>query len=83
MALANLAVGRICLHEIQKRNDERQALPVTYGPQLLALQGKSLRAFEKRIYAAFSSDAQCMEMTIAAHGPGKCRLPWIGTDRRK
>lgn len=74
MALLNLAVGRICLHEIQKRNDERQALPVTYGPKLLALTGKPLQAFEKRIYAAFGSDAQCMDMTIASYGAGSAAL---------
>lgn len=74
MALANLTIGRICLHEIQKRNDERQALPVTYGSQLLVLQGKSLQTFEKRIYSAFASDAQCMAMAITAHGPGSVAL---------
>lgn len=70
MALANLRVRRICLHEVQKRNEDRQAMPVTYGTELLQLDGRGLEAFTSRVHSAFKSDAQCMDMTIASHGAG-------------
>lgn len=70
MALPNLSIRRICLHEIQKRNEDRQPLPVTYAAGLLDLQGRAMDAFASRVHSAFRSDAQCMDMAIANHAQG-------------
>jgi 37-kD nucleoid-associated bacterial protein len=70
MTLENLTIGRICLHEVYRRSDERTIVPPAYGTGLLHLEGKARDAFNGRVLAAFRSDAKCMEMAIARHGPG-------------
>lgn len=70
MALPNLTIRRICLHEVQKRNEDKQPLPVTYAPGLLNLEGRAMAAFASRVHSAYRSDAQCMEMAIANHAQG-------------
>lgn len=65
MALENLTIRRVCLHEVYKRTDERAVVPPTYATGLLELDPRARTAFASRVIAAFRSEAQCMWMTIA------------------
>lgn len=70
MALENLTIRRVCLHEVYPRTDERTIQQPTYAPGLLQMNARARAAFTSRVLAAFRSEAQCMGMTIARHGPG-------------
>jgi len=70
MALENVTINRICLHEVHRRSDEGGVVRPTYGAGLLALSPQALGAFRSRVIAAFKSTAQCMEMAIREFGHG-------------
>jgi hypothetical protein len=67
MILENLVLGRICLHEVHRRADDKTIVAPTYATGLLSLPGPAKSAFLSRIMAAFKSNAQCMEMAIRSH----------------
>jgi hypothetical protein len=70
MALENLSVRRICLHEVYQRTDEGNVVAPTYSAGLLNLTPEALEAFRSRILAAFKSSGRCMEMSIRDFGAG-------------
>ncbi|WP_440657672.1 nucleoid-associated protein [Ensifer adhaerens] len=70
MPLENVAINRICLHEVHQRSDAGAVVAPTYGTGLLVLNGPALAAFRSRVVAAFKSSSQCMEMSIRAHADG-------------
>lgn len=68
MAFENLTIGRVCLHEVHRRADDRNIVPPTFSSQLLNLDARGRAVFESRVLSAFRSGAKCMHMDIAAHG---------------
>ena len=68
MLLENLTIGRVCLHEVHRRADDKTIITPTYATGLLNLAGPAKSAFLSRIMAAFKSNAQCMEMAIRSFG---------------
>lgn len=70
MALENLTIGRVCLHEVHRLGNDGNVVAPTYGTGLLQLAGVALDAFRARVVAAFKSNAQCMEMSIRQFGAG-------------
>ncbi|WP_137871631.1 nucleoid-associated protein [Sphingopyxis sp. 2PD] len=70
MALENLTVSRVCLHEVYVRDDAGNVVQPQYAQGLFQLQGAALNAFRSRVLAAFKSDGHCMEMAIRDSGAG-------------
>jgi len=70
MALENLIINRICLHEVHLFGDDGNVVTPSYGTGLLKLNGRALDAFRARVVAAFKSNAQCMEMSVREHSAG-------------
>ncbi|MFT8451805.1 MAG: nucleoid-associated protein [Zymomonas mobilis] len=83
MKLENLVIKRMCLHEIYKRADDNSIVEPNYSSSLLQLDEKALKAFTGRVVKAFSSEAQCMKMSIrdqtegsvSATGPQLLSIP--------
>jgi 37-kD nucleoid-associated bacterial protein len=69
MDLVNLQVGRVILHEVFKRTDERLKVEPQYGVAIEALDGPALDALRDRIVAAMSRSDRCIEMTISKAEP--------------
>lgn len=69
MDLINLHVGRVILHEVFKRTDERLKVEPQYGAGIEALDGPALDALRERIVAAMSRSDRCIEMTISKSEP--------------
>ncbi len=65
MDLINLQLGRVILHEVFKRTDERMKVDPQYGVGIEALDGTALDALRERIVAAMSRSERCIEMTIS------------------
>ncbi len=70
MTLENLVLGRVCLHEVHRRADDKTIIPPTYSTELLNLPDRAKQVFISRVIAAFKSNAQCMEMAIRSFGDG-------------
>lgn len=70
MTLENLVLGRVCLHEVHRRADDKTIITPTYSTELLSLPDRAKQVFVSRIIAAFKSSAQCMEMAIRSFGDG-------------
>ena len=70
MALENLTIARVCLHEVYPRADDGSVVQPTYSANLLALNPIAMAAFRSRVLAAFKSAGHCMEMSIRDFGPG-------------
>jgi 37-kD nucleoid-associated bacterial protein len=68
MLLENLTVGRILVHEVFQRQDERRALPPTYAAGLEKLSPEASGAFRLRITEALSAKAKSREMDIVKFG---------------
>jgi len=69
MDLQDLRIGRIVLHEVHKRNNERQRVAPTYGDDLERLEGDALDAFRERVVAAMGRTDRCVQMDILASCP--------------
>lgn len=69
MNLINLRLGRVILHEVFKRTDERLKVDRQYGAGIEALDGAALDALRERIVAAMSRSERCIEMTISKSDP--------------
>lgn len=65
MDLQNLAIERVILHEVFRRNDDRLRIQPLYGEELEALDAPALDALCDRVIAAMSRSDRCIEMTIA------------------
>ena len=69
MELINLQVGRVILHEVFRRTDDRRKVEPEYGVGTEALDGPALDALRERIVAAMSRSDRCIEMTIRRSEP--------------
>jgi hypothetical protein len=70
MFFENLTVGRLIIHEVHRRLDDRQPVLPTYGQQILSLSPEAMDFFRERIVAAMGSNSQSMQMSIAPVLPG-------------
>jgi hypothetical protein len=72
MSFENFVVNRVILHEVFRRNDERQVVPPRYGGQLVVLSPDAEDVFRSRVIDAMGSSSQSMEMAISdvADGSG-------------
>lgn len=69
MLLENLTIGRILVHEVFKREDERRAIQPVYATALEKLSPEAEGAFRLRITEALSAKAKSLEMQIVKSGP--------------
>jgi hypothetical protein len=65
MALDNLTVQRVILHEVYKRRHDGALIPPRYGDQLVLLPQDAMDSFMERVVDALGSESQSMEMEIA------------------
>ena len=64
MDLVNLEVNRVVLHEVFKRQDDKQKTPPEYGVAIETLGDQALEALKARIWAAMSNSSRCVQMDI-------------------
>src|SRR5712675_820408 len=64
MAVENLAVQRLILHEVFKGRDDSGAVTPRYGGQLANLPAAAMEAFRERVVDALGNTSQSMEMDI-------------------
>jgi len=69
MNLMNLQVGRVILHEVFKRDDEKKRVDPQYAAGIEVLSGGALDALRNRIVAAMSHSDRCIEMSITDSSP--------------
>lgn len=70
MLFENLSVGRIVLHEVFQRRDDKQPVPPRYGVRVHPLDGEALETFTHRILSALGSKSRSVEMAILQTGAG-------------
>ncbi|WP_159415482.1 nucleoid-associated protein [Ensifer adhaerens] len=70
MLLENLQIGRIAMHEVLRRDDDRQPKQPIYGTSLENLSIAAKAAFRLRVTEALSTQAKSIEMVIADTGAG-------------
>jgi hypothetical protein len=66
----NLIVGRIAVHEVFQRSDNREMRQPVYGETLEQLSPDARAAFRQRITDALAARTQSLAMTIQQSGPG-------------
>jgi len=64
MLLENLIVGRVMLHEIFRRGDDRAPMTPRYGDRIVHLAADALDTFRQRVVDALGSPSQSLEMEI-------------------
>jgi 37-kD nucleoid-associated bacterial protein len=62
--IENLNIGRIAIHEVFQREDDRKPIPPVYADQLENWPDKAITAFKARITEALSAQAKSIEMQI-------------------
>lgn len=70
MIFENLRVGRIVVHEVFPRNEDRTIRPPAFSDRLEVLSAEALGAFRLRVTDALAGQTQSLEMRIAKHGAG-------------
>lgn len=70
MIIENLKVGRIAIHEVFQRLDDRKPVPPIYADQLEVLPEEAITAFKERITEALSVQAKSIEMQIVDFDAG-------------
>jgi hypothetical protein len=70
MLTENLKVGRIIVHEVFERADDRKLIPPLCSDYLEQLPPAAIAAFRLRVTEALSAQAKSLEMQIVKHGPG-------------
>jgi hypothetical protein len=70
MALENLVVQKLILHEVYRRRDDKNIVPPRYGGQLIQLQPDPMDVFVQRVTDAMGSDSQSMKMDITDAAAG-------------
>lgn len=68
MIFENLRVGRIVVHEVLQRSDDRAAKPPVLSQELENLDAEAIGAFQLRMTDALSGRTQSLQMRIANHG---------------
>jgi hypothetical protein len=62
--IENLKIGRIAIHEVFQREDDRKIIPPVYADQLENWPDEALTAFKARTTEALSAQAKSIEMQI-------------------
>jgi hypothetical protein len=68
VALENLVVQRVVLHEVHKRRHDGALITPRYANQLLALPPDAMDVFKERVVDAMGATSQSMEVDIADAG---------------
>lgn len=69
MLIENLKVGRIAIHEVFQREDDRKPVPPVYADHLEKWSEAAIASFKARITEALSADAKSIELTIVQANP--------------
>lgn len=81
MIFENIVVGRLIVHEVFRRRDDKQEIPPRYGSQLIQLSMSASDAFNQRVTDALGNNSQCTEMDIHDVSSGsavECAASLIG-----
>jgi hypothetical protein len=65
--IENLQIGRIAVHEVFQREDDRRIIPPVYAQRLEAWSEDAITAFKARVTEALSAQAKSIEMQIVRH----------------
>lgn len=66
--LENLRIGRIAVHEVHRRDDQRRIVQPGYATSLENLDVAARDAFRNRVVDALSARSKCLEMDIVRSG---------------
>ena len=66
MIIENLKIGRIAIHEVFQREDDRKAITPVYANQLESWPDEAITEFRARVTEALSAPAKSIEMQITA-----------------
>jgi hypothetical protein len=66
MDFQNLSITRVIIHQVFKRQLDRQIVPPVYGASITNLGATATSALQDRVLAALGSGSKCMEMRIVA-----------------
>jgi len=66
MPFENFTHGRIIIHEVFRRDDDRRIVDRRYGSGLVTLDRKAASAFQNRLVTTLGDASSCVEMSIAA-----------------
>lgn len=66
MPFENFTHGRIIIHEVFKRDDDRRIVDPRYSTGLVTLDRKAASAFRSRLVTTLGDASSCVEMSIAA-----------------
>lgn len=72
MDFSNLIINRVIIHEIFKRNIEKQLVDPKYSNTLSELDEGGMEVLEERIINAIGSNSHSMEMEIIDQKEGSC-----------
>ena len=70
MLFENLQVGRVVVHEIFQRNEDKSICPPSFSRALESLSSEAIGAFRLRMTDALSGQSQSLQMRITRYGPG-------------
>lgn len=70
MIFENLTIGRVAVHEVYQRNEDRSIRAPAFADQLEDLGPEALTAFRLRMTDALSGQSQSLQMTIIKHDAG-------------
>lgn len=70
MAIENLQINRIALHEVHLRPDDKSRLSPTYSDTLIDLSGQANDTFRSRVTRAFASNSRAAQMSIRDYKSG-------------
>jgi hypothetical protein len=62
--IENLKVGRVAIHEVFQREDDRKAVAPVYANQLESWSDNAITAFKARVTEALSAEAKSIELQI-------------------
>lgn len=68
MAIENLKINRIALHEVHLRPDGKVRIAPTYSEDLINLTGSAIDTFRSRVTRAFASNSRAAQMSIRDYG---------------
>lgn len=68
MDFQNLSISRVIIHQVFKRQADRQIIQPVYGTSVTQLGGSETGALQDRVLAALGSGSKCMEMSIISAG---------------
>lgn len=69
MDLQNLVIGRVMLHEVARRRDDRQRVTPTYGTALEQLDASATDGLRDRVVVAMAKSDRCVQMDIMDGSP--------------